>query len=1005
MADLKKVSCPNCHQKYRLPDSIENRKVVCRGCQFTFAVPGVGANGQSPSEKSASGSEGGMFDSLDVDNLLNAQSSGLSQRRPDPIPSNDKADDAEPFVDPVPIKSKAPSTKKRNGQKGRSKRKSKGSSERTTKKDKSGAEADDRHQQGNNVETPSQPSALPITVLDRSRKKSGGKKKKKGKSWPSDIESGGAVSDVQREVVHDATSERGVEAIDPQEQAVFDYARAVNGRNNAFALILATAIAIALGGWFFVEEIARLKLPLTAREREMLEEEGFRLKAARAPRKGHFAALGRDVPRVGVAPGARADQFDQPEAGGDAGEVFDPNAAFDDPNRQKNNQRKPPKKVRPVEFDTRVVAEAKASSFTVGGRRVLGPALALSPRNVVFVPEGKGIASYDLETKKRIDYKTVGRWVGKLDKVVALAATLDGRFMVAGFESGRVKLFQLDSIGKFFEIIKLDQHHFRPINQIAVSPDSQLVATIDADAEVIVWRVSTGETIWKRRIENSPIKKSEQACLDLAFASDGQQLLAAMKGADVVVDARDGTAVSQKERPPRKSAILSPSNRSSVGSTETDIIAFSLDAETVLWKKSIRKSQASAFAVAAGGVTGLFFDGGSSIVEFDLQTGALLNRHAPVDGSFNQPDSKLTVSANGRYLLCGLRNYPNGKLRVNLIEGGKANEEELPDLPPTLKLPKRSVPDLWGVTDGKRSRKLKRVSLPESGGEVSTIALSADGLLFYSTASGSLHVYDWTNGVMVQEVRQDNNQAISALALCGKWLAAGKQSGGILLYEVQPSGKLEPHEGVFGHDRAVVGLSSLPLKLNSEKKEPDSIASLSKDGNLRVWEIPTRGSLLNLQTFREAPKALVVLNDRKILVASTTHLATINLDTQKVSVEGSRQGGSRVAVSPDGKKLAFVNRKEITIAKTKTGVVGKPVSLKQNPGAIQFTRDSRMLQIVFPDHVALVNYRTGRTVDKVAAKIRPHSELDTPFAISPDQSVMAAVTSEGQKIIIVPVEK
>ena len=159
----------------------------------------------------------------------------------------------------------------------------------------------------------------------------------------------------------------------------------------------------------------------------------------------------------------------------------------------------------------------------------------------------------------------------------------------------------------------------------------------------------------------------------------------------------------------------------------------------------------------------------------------------------------------------------------------------------------------------------------------------------------------------------------------------------------------------------MVGIESMPAGLkqgNQDPQDADSIASLSSDGKLRVWEIPTRGSLLNVETFREPPKSLVVLDDRTILVASTSHLATVNPDTQKVTVEGSRKGGSRVALSPDGKKLAFVNRKEITIAKTRTGVIGKPVPLDQNPGAIQFTRDSRMLQIDFAKHLAFVNYRT-----------------------------------------------
>ena len=1003
MADLKNVSCPSCNQKYRLPDSIENRKVVCRGCQFAFSVPGVGAkdaSDQAATEESVGSFDGAMFDSLDVDDLLNAKSSGLSQRRPGPVPSTEDAhneDAAERRQQPKPDRADVSASKKSKDRKRNSARQ---------KRESSTPRGEDPLVDARPAE---QPSALPITVLDRSKKKSKGKKrkkkKKKDKSPTIDAEEPAESGDAYS----DSLDERGkaVDAIDPEEQAVFDYARAVNGRKNALAVLVALAIAIGLGGWFSVQEIARLKAPLTQKERDILEDEGFRLKAAAVPRKGQFAALGRDVPRVGVAPGLRLDRLglpDQKLPDNGLENKFDPNAAFG----EQDKQRKPAKKEPPVDFDTRVAAGERASSFTVGKRTVLGPALAVSPRNVVFVPEGDGIASYNLVSKKQIDYKSVGRLAGKSDMVSALATTLDARFMVAGFRSGRVKLFQLDSQGRFYEITRLAQKHFLPIRQIAVSPDSQLVVTVDSEAQVAVWNVNTAQNKWKRKIEKPKEGRGVQRCLDIAFSSDGQQLLAALTDSDVVVNAGDGNPIARKDRPSRISAVLSPISRSSISCTETKISGFSLESDTELWKKSIRKTKSPVVALDVGGTTGLFFDGNKSIINFDFQTGELLGRMAPVDGTGHPTDSKPTVSIDGKYLLYGARNYSNGKLRINHVNRPNVEASELPGLPPTLELPARNIGELWVTKDGKRSRKLTSVSLPDSGKKISALTLNGDGLLFYSTESGGLHVYDWTNRIMLAELLIDSGKSISALAICGKWLAAGQKSGAILLYEIEASGSLKSHGAVFGHDKTVVGIESMPAGLkqgNQDPQDADSIASLSSDGKLRVWEIPTRGSLLNVETFREPPKSLVVLDDRTILVASTSHLATVNPDTQKVTVEGSRKGGSRVALSPDGKKLAFVNRKEITIAKTRTGVIGKPVPLDQNPGAIQFTRDSRMLQIDFAKHLAFVNYRTGKTVETIDAEIRTHSELETLFAVSSDETLMAAVAKNGRRIIIVPVEK
>ncbi len=969
MADLKNVSCPNCHQKYRLPDSIENRKVVCRACQVAFTVPWEGAesdSGGSPVEQSQASFDGGMFDSIDVDDLLNAKSSGLSQRRREIISPTDD----------MP---------KRDAQ------------EVQQKQEEPVARRVDPDDETTPVE---RPAALPITVLDRSKKRSKrDKRKKKQKKAAPEPEDESDFVDAQSDPFEER--KKSNDPIDPEEQAVFDYVRAVNGRKNTFAILIALAIAVGIGGWFAVQEIDRLKTPLTQEERDILEDEGFRLKAVRGPMKGQFAALGKGVPRVGVVPGIRLDQFGQIERKFERKRVedkFDPNAAF-------GNDRQPRKQVKreqPVDLDTRVVAERKSNSFSVGNGKGWGPALAVSPSNVVFVPEGDGLGCYDLVSKKQLDYKTVGRLAGRLDRISALAATPDARFVVAGFDSGRIKLFQLDEQSRFFEIGRLRQKHYKPIRQIVCSPDSSLFATVDDEGQLAVSNVTSGENKWKRKIEPSQDGPRQQRCLDLGFSSDGQQLLIAMTDSDLVLNASDGNELILKKRPPRKTAVMVPNDQFAISCTENEISAFSLKSDVELWKKSIRKTQAPVIGIDASGTNGLFFDGGKSIIRFDLQTGDLIGRLSPVNGLGHRPEAKPVVSADGKYLLYGSRSYRNGKLPVNLVDLPQGDQV---DLPPALALPPRSIPALWDAQEGKRSRKHILVAPPNSGKKISAVTLNDDGLLFYSTASGSLNVYDWTNGILLQEISIDSSKSISALATCGKWLAVGLSSGGILLYEVQASGRLRSHGGVFGHESAVVGIRAMPVKENSEVKEPCSIASVSRDGNLRVWDIPSRGSLLNVKTFREPPNELVVLDDSKILIASTIRLATVNIDTQKVTVEGSRKGGTRVALSPDGKKLAFVNQNAIKIAKTRTGVAGDPVPLEQAPGAIQFTRDSRFLHVILPNKVGVVNYKNGKTIDTIDAEIRPHTALDTIFALSSEGALMAAITKNGTKIIVLPVEK
>ena len=77
MARLPPVYCPQCQKKYRLPKSFENRQVVCKRCQRQFLV----SSGVDDSSTLSGGNLSSPFDSLDVDELLNASTSGLEKSK------------------------------------------------------------------------------------------------------------------------------------------------------------------------------------------------------------------------------------------------------------------------------------------------------------------------------------------------------------------------------------------------------------------------------------------------------------------------------------------------------------------------------------------------------------------------------------------------------------------------------------------------------------------------------------------------------------------------------------------------------------------------------------------------------------------------------------------------------------------------------------------------------------------------------------------------------------
>jgi WD40 repeat protein len=453
--------------------------------------------------------------------------------------------------------------------------------------------------------------------------------------------------------------------------------------------------------------------------------------------------------------------------------------------------------------------------------------------------------------------------------------------------------------------------------------------------------------------------------------------------------------------------VLSARQRSSVGCTDTEVAAFALDGDSELWKKSIRRTRFPVVKLDAVDDAGIFFDGGGSLIRFDLQTGGLIGRLPSANQQIQQPGAIPIVSADGQHLLFASRRRVKGKLPILRIDRRETDSDQLSRLPPTLELPRRDVEEVRNNKDLGLAKKIVKVALPDFGRKISALTLNDDGLLFFSNESGGLYVYDWTNGFVLDEVAIESNESIAALAICGKWLAVGHQRGGIMLYEIHESGSLRLHGSVFGHDKAVVGIESMPLVNETERDAgtANSIASLSKDGRLRVWEIPTFGNLMNVEALREPPKGLVVVDDTTILVASASRLATVNPKTQNVSVAVGRRVGPRVAVSADGKRLAFVKGKSITIAKAKTGVTEEPFAFEENPIAVQFTPDSKFLLVGFSKRFALVNFRSGKTVETVDVEVRSLGGLEALFAISPKRTLMASVSKQGQEIVIVPAEK
>ena len=304
MARLPPVRCPQCKKKYRLAASFENKQVVCKRCKHKFLVQ----SGDSVSVPPADGEGASPFDSLDVEGLLNAPTSGLeksklsSKRR-----SQGKRRKGAAPNPPAPAQAKTV---------------------RKSARQEEQADPDEERESND-----------PDPDLIEEELEFAWAKKKKDKKQAAD-EKRMAEAELAKSY---SGSDNKDEELDEEELAIY---RAVTRQNRMKNLIwgaIAAIVAISISGFYAKQEYQLLGKPLSQAERDWLTERGFVLEAshiAEANGDGDGAAVtvarGKsfaDVDKFGLIPrdaeekGNRNDLLGgrpnaRPGGGGNGGNAF-----------------------------------------------------------------------------------------------------------------------------------------------------------------------------------------------------------------------------------------------------------------------------------------------------------------------------------------------------------------------------------------------------------------------------------------------------------------------------------------------------------------------------------------------------------------------------------------------------------------------------------------------------------------------------------------------------------
>ena len=990
MADYKKVSCPRCSQKYRFTIAPENRKVVCRQCESSFVIVGeaaqhpIGAASEAAASESSAG--GGMFDSLNVDDLLNSTNAGPISPPTPSAPSEFSAaqEQAEAATD---TSNNAPVNHRKTPRDRLDDRPQRNPIDSADRKKNRRQPKPAFPATYVRTQPPSGTPVVPAHVLQSAMDEQQSKQKRSAED---------------QHKIDDSVGDQRMagDAIDPEEQAVFEYVKRVNKRKNMFAALCACIFAVLLGWYFVGDEIEKLRKPLTAKEREFLEEQGFRLKAVKNTPRNQFT-LPHGVDAVTVAPGARL-AWEKPAAPKkleNAQQPFDPNVGL---SRVAKDQRRRPNRARtngrePVEIDTNSNQQPAdpAALFAISTRVPTGNVLAISPRNHVFYKDQHGIVSYDLKSKKNKSFRSIATRT----PVSALAASMDGKWLVVGFRSGGVDLFQLDAEGKLFktQANPLAQTDLGGISKIAFAPDLSSVAAIDSKNALCVWRLSDGTVISKL----NPNKPVHGKCLDLKYQANSDSVFAAFSNARLAYGLNGSVNHTKNRQNVRlKSVALAVESRITVSCDGNTLEAWPWDSSKPLWSKTVRFTGVQRITLSPNERTVLFDDGGKSVTELNVQTGELVGHYAGGGRNLSRVSASV-ISPDGQFLVSSSDRFDTQIKRTSL----KANRLRRPETRATplaleefaLPIPDRIAPEKVPVNNDR----LATIVLDQPSGQISSLAMSADGLLFIGDRNGIVSSYDWTHQSLLDQVNHARGRKVTALAVCGDWLLAGLDNGGILVYAIETNGLLSFFDRYTAHDSEIFAIKPIP---EADGTPVQRAVSISRRGNLRVREIPTKGLLLNSTPLaNQSPEGIAVTDGKSILITSRSQLARVNLSTQKEEVMRSDVTGSRVSLSQDGKNIALNRGNMIIVANAKTGSVRSSFQVAPNVGLFMFAPDSKLLYVGFPDHVAVINYRSGKTIEKLDLRLATLSGIKQLFSIAGNNQQMAALNLEGA-VVVLPVK-
>lgn len=423
--------------------------------------------------------------------------------------------------------------------------------------------------------------------------------------------------------------------------------------------------------------------------------------------------------------------------------------------------------------------------------------------------------------------------------IVTARYSPDGKLFAVGTWDAQVGVWQTDALGEPRVFDFADRPQYSAIDDIAFSPDSKQLAAATKNGTPRLWSLE-GPAVPVDMIGHS------NAVFSIAFSSDGKSLLTG--GSDGVLGLWD---VSQRVQTHRFFGHLNRILSISVVSNEARLITASADKTLRVWDLNAAKGfdalEAGKFAygLVVGNDGKSLITGGQSettITVWDANTKHALRHFAGTSSTVNylDGDGKDWVAGgnwNGDVCIWSIATGETVKQMGSKELGGMQQCSLSDDQKWLASATNKKQVVVWDATTGEVAK-----VIPMSNG-CWGIDFSSDSQgLAVGDGQGNVHWISTDNWETAWTCQAGGSQ-INAIrvARSGEWLAAGSESGLLIIVDIEQHGV--KHQ-VQGHTERIWSLDISP----DEKR----IVTGSSDRRVKTWDPYTGVSLLTIADFSEA---------------------------------------------------------------------------------------------------------------------------------------------------------